>query len=384
MVRRVCAFGLIALIFFCGIHVLFANPKPEEAPLIEELKLFSKAIGVIHEAFVGDVKPREMLYSAVKGMMGSLDKHSEFIEPERYELLKIHMRGEYAGIGAILQKIDDKIFIRAVEPGKPAEKAGLLGGDQILKVDNQSVEKMEVTEVSGLLRGDENTPVTVTIFRRAGEKTLAIKINREKIEISAIQDEKMIGQSLGYFRIAAWQDNTVEQSDLVLEKLKKEGMQALIIDLRNNDGGLLTAAVGLSERFLKKDQKIVTVESKIEEQRKEYVSSGDRYSVEIPVVILLNEKSASASEVFSGALQDHKRAFLIGVTTYGKGSVQSVIPLDDSSGMKLTTARYLSPSGKIIDKVGLTPDLVVENGPEGTPGSDLQILEAIAYFKQFM
>lgn len=375
----------LILVFF----VLVALPlsillAQEDGWLVGELKLFSKAISVICEAYPGDVTPRNLLYQAVKGMLGSLDRFSEFIDPERYKLLQIHVKGEYAGIGAILQMVQGQIMIRALEPGKPAEKAGLLPGDIILKIDGVSLEKKSVGDVSSLLRGEESTPVVLTIQREAPRKIFDVKIQRQKIVIQAIQDARMIGKSLAYFRLAEWQEHTTGQADEALEKLGKSGMEALVIDLRNNDGGLLTQAVALAERFLTKGEKIVSVQSKIAEQRKEYFVPEDGKYSKIDLVILVNEKSASASEVFSGAMQDHHRATIVGVKTFGKGSVQSLIPLDDVSGMKLTTARYVTPSGRIIDMVGLTPDRVVVNGSEGTPGADRQILEAIAVLKKYM
>ena len=223
-----------------------------EGWIIEELKLFSKGVGVITEAYVGDVTPRNLLYQAMKGMMGSLDRFSEFIEPDRFKLLQIQIKGEYAGIGALLETINEQVVIKAVEPGKPAEKAGLLPGDIILKVDGVSMEKKAVGDVSALLRGDVDTPVVVTLSRPPSMQILDIKILRQKIELHSVQDSRMVGKSLAYFRLSGWQDNTAAQADKVLRDFKKKGMKALIIDLRNNDGGLLTQAVALAERFLPK------------------------------------------------------------------------------------------------------------------------------------
>jgi carboxyl-terminal processing protease len=355
----------------------------EDEGLIAELKLFSKAIGAVWEAYPGNVAPRELLYQAVKGMLASLDKYSEFIDPQRYQLLQISMRGEYAGIGIILKMAGSQIAISAVEPGKPGEKAGLLADDIILKIDGVSTEHKTIPDVASLLRGDENTPVVVTVQRGPSGQILDIKIQRQKIEIQAIQDARMIGKSLAYMRIAAWQENTTDQADKTLKDLKKRGMKALILDLRNNDGGLMTQAVSLAERFLPKGKKIVSVQSKIDEQRKDYFSSFEKAWSRLPLVILVNEKSASASEVFSGALQDYGRATLVGVKTFGKGSVQSIIPLDEVSGMKLTTARYVTPKDRVIDGVGLTPDRVVENDPAKVPGEDRQLLEATAFLKKY-
>ena len=380
VVRRFLIPGLL-LLSILPLTAVFAEG---EGWIIEELKLFSKAVGVISEAYVGDVTPRELLYKAMKGMLGSLDRFSEFIEPGRFKLLQIQIKGEYAGIGALLEVVNEQVVIKAVEPGKPAEKAGLLPGDILLKIDGASIAKKAIGDVSALLRGDVNTPVVVTLSRPPSMQTLDIKILRQKIEIQSVQDVRMIGKAAAYFRLSGWQDNTSAQADKALKDLKKKGMKALIIDLRNNDGGLLTQAVALAERFLPKGKKIVSVQSKIAEQRKEYFVSENGNYVNIELVILVNGYSASASEVFSGAMQDHKRATLIGVKTFGKGSVQSVVPFDDVSAMKLTTARYATPSGRVIDMIGLTPDREIVNGPDGTPGVDRQILEAITVLKQYM
>ena len=383
MGRRARRFALILLLILAILSFPLLHAQGDEG-LIAELKLFSRAIGAVWEAYPGNVSPRELLYQAVKGMLSSLDKYSEFIDPQRYQLLQISMKGEYAGIGIILKMVGPKIAISAVEPGKPGEKAGLLVDDIILKIDGISMENKTIPDVASLLRGDADTPVVITILREPLHQILDIKIQRKKIEIQAIQDAHMIGKSLAYMRIAAWQENTTDQMDKILKDLKKKGMKALIIDLRNNDGGLMTQAVSLAERFLPKGKKIVSVQSKIEEQRKDYFSSFGKGATKLPLVILVNQKTASASEVFSGALQDHHRATIVGVKTFGKGSVQSIIPLDEVSGMKLTTAKYVTPMEKVIDGVGLTPDRIVENGPAGTPGEDRQILEATALLKKYM
>jgi len=376
--RRVSNITLILLLISGALFLPLLNAQEDEG-LIAELKLFSRAIGVIYEAYPGNVRPRDLLYQAVKGMLSSLDKHSEFIDPVRYPLLQISMKGEYAGIGIILKMVGSQIAISAVEPGKPGEKAGLLAEDIILKIDGIPVGQKTIPDVSALLRGDADVPVVITVQRGPSQETLDIKIIRKKIEVKAIQDAKMAGRSLGYMRIAAWQENTTEQADKVLKDLRKKGMKALIIDLRNNDGGLMTQAVSLAERFLPEGQKILSVRSRIEEQRKDYYASYGKANTKLPLVILVNEKSASASEVFSGALQANFRATLVGVKTFGKGSVQSIIPLDDASGMKLTTAKYVTPTDQEIDGVGLIPDRIIENGLKG---EDLQLLEAFEILKK--
>lgn len=374
---------LIGLLCLVVLPLSFLNAQEEGGGLIEELKLFSKALGAIHEAYPGNLQPRAVLYQAVKGMLASLDRYSEFIEPERYQLIQIAMKGEYAGIGAILKPVGTRVAIRAVEPGKPAERAGLLAEDIILKINGVIIENRTIADVAGMLRGDENTPVLLQVMRGPAGEIFDIKVQRQKIEIEATQEVRRVGRAIGYFRIVAWQENTTSQVEMVLQDLKRKGMEALIMDLRDNDGGLMTQAVALAELFLPKDKKIVSVQSKIAEQRKEYFSSKDGGYKALPLVVLVNEKTASASEVFSGALQDHQRATIVGVKTFGKGSVQSVIPLDDVSGMKLTTARYVTPEGRILDGVGLVPDQTVENKADGTEGGDPQMAAAISVLKKF-
>lgn len=340
------------------------SPPQEDEGIIGELKLFSKAIGAILEAYPADLQARQMLYEAVKGMVASLDRYCEFIEPSRYELLKIHMHGEYAGIGIILESKDHFPAVREVQPGSPAQKAGLEAGDQILNINKVSMENKELMEVSGLLRGEAKESVALHLWRESAQRHLDVKIKREMIQVQSVEDVKMIAKAIGYLKIVTFHEHTAEQVRKEIHQLGKKGMRGLIIDLRNNDGGLMPQAVELAEMFLAEGRRIVSVESKIEEQRKEYVSSGKKMLPYYRLVILVNGQSASASEIFSAAMQENGRATIVGTQTYGKGSVQSVIPLDDKSAMKLTTARYLSPQGRKIDGVGIAPDVVLEASVE--------------------
>lgn len=381
---RIFALGLVILML-AGVFA-FAVPqsKEDEPGITDELKLYMKALGVIVEAYVEDVNPRQLLYQAVAGMMKGLDKFSEFIEPERYEFLQIMMKGEYAGVGAFLKSINDYPVVIGVKPGSPAEQVGLFVQDFIRAIDGVSMYKKPIPEVSGLLRGEAGTSVTVTIFRPSTGKVFDVPIVRAKIEIAAVEDTHMVGKAIGYFRLSEWNEHTAEQADKTLEGLRAKGMKAIIIDLRDNDGGLMPQAVAMASRFLDKDKLVVSVKSKIPEQRKDYKTSGENKFLKYPLIILVNEKSASASEIFSACLHDYERAKIIGVKTFGKASVQSVIPFDDVSAMKLTTARYLAPKGESIDHIGITPDEVIENGPAGAPGADRQLLRALEIFREYM
>jgi len=388
--RGVCAL----IILVAGLFLLpgAAAPKPTvptssglpNEGILAELKLFSRAIGAIEEAFVNDIEPRTLLYSAVQGMLAGLgDRYTEFIDPKRYTLLQIQLKGEYAGIGAMLEIVDDFPAIRSVRPDSAAQKAGLLSGDKIIRINQAATKGIPLTEIGPLLRGEEGTALVLTIQRLDG-KVFDVEVVRATVQIEAVKDVRMVGKQTGYLWLQQWQEKTVDQVSAAVKKLRKQGMRALIIDLRNNDGGLLPMAVGLSKKFLEEGSMIVSVSSKLKEQRKDYISDGNKHPYrDIKLVILVNGKSASASEVFSAAMQDNKRGVLVGVQTFGKASVQSLVPLDEFSAMKLTTARYKSPNGRVIDHVGITPDYVIENVPDGQ-GPDRQVLKAIELLREYM
>ncbi|MBP9866057.1 MAG: S41 family peptidase [Candidatus Omnitrophica bacterium] len=377
-----------ALFLFQGAAPKPADPSsraglPKEG-ILEELKLFSRALGAIEEAFVNDVQPRQLLYSAVQGMLAGLgDRYTEFIDPKRYALLQIQLKGEYAGIGAMLEIVDNFPAIRSVRPDSAAHKAGLLAGDKIIRINQVTTQGLPLTEIGPKLRGEAGTALVLTIQRLDG-KVFDVEVVRETVQIEAVKDVRMVGKQTGYIWLQQWQEKTVNQVDDAVKKLREQGMRALIIDVRNNDGGLLPMAVSLSKKFLEEGRTIVSVSSKLKEQRKDYISDGDEHSYsDIKLVILVNGRSASASEVFSAAMQDNKRAVLVGVQTFGKASVQSLVPLDENSAMKLTTARYKSPNGRVIDHVGITPDYVIENVPDGQ-GPDRQVLKAIEILREYM
>lgn len=353
----------------------------EATDIIEELKLFSKALGAIHEAYVGDTQPRTLLYEATRGMLASLgDKYAQFFDPALYELLQMSMRGEYAGIGVILQVIDRYPQVMSVKPDGAAAKAGIQPQDRILKIDGNSMEDKALPEVAKLLRGEANSDVKLSLFRIPLNQQIEITLKREKIEIESVKEPRIVSKDIGYLHIADFQQNTTEQVDRALKKLDKEGLKALIIDLRDNGGGLLNQAVDLAGLFLPKGTKVVSVKSKIKEQQLEHFTTGKYATRKDVLVVLVNGQSASASEIFSACMQDNKRAVVLGTRTFGKASVQSVVPLDDKTALKFTTARYMSPLGRMIDGIGIEPDEVVEKNP--AEGLDLQIVRALAILSE--
>lgn len=351
---------------------------------IEELKLFSRAIGAILEGYVIDLRPRQLLYSAVKGMLTGLDPYSQFIEEDNYSLLKIDMSGEYSGIGAVLEMVGEVVAIKEIQPDSAAHEAGLLVGDQFLKIDGASVKGKTIPDVAALLRGEEKTPVTVTVWREAVKKEMVITVIRKKIEILAINDVRLIGKAIGYLRIDNFQEHTAEQLQKAIVSLEKEGMKALIVDLRDNQGGLMTAAISCAELFLPGGSGIISVASKIDVQRQKHVAPDNKKITDTQLIVLVNERSASASEIFSASIQDNKRGKIVGVKTFGKASIQSVIPLDETTAFKLTTAQYVTPSGRLIDGAGVEPDFVVVNGAAGSENQEAQVEKALELFKEYM
>ncbi len=377
MARRI--FLITGLLGFFSLSV-FSAPKiaQETADVIEELKLFSKAMGAIHEAYVGETRPRNLTYEAIKGMLvGIGDKYAQFFDPSMYELLQMSIRGEYAGIGVILQIIERYPQVMSLRPDGAAIKAGVQPGDRILKIDGASIENKELPEVAKLLRGEADTDVRLSISRPAMKQELDLVIKRERIEIESVKEARIVSEGVAYIAIVNFQENTGEQVNQELRKLDKLGLKALIIDLRDNGGGLLEQAVDLAGLFIPKNQKVVSVKSKIEVQQKEHRTSGKYTLRKESLVILVNEKSASASEIFSACMQDYRRATVIGTQTFGKASVQSVVPLDEKTAMKFTTARYLSPLGRQIDGIGIKPDEVVEK--KVSDKLDLQIVRALSF-----
>lgn len=371
---------LAGLLLVSAIPVVAAQTAPGQ-DILEELKLFSRALGAIMEGYVDEVQPRKMFYEAVRGMTKALDPYCEFFDPEKFELLTISIKGEYAGIGTWIQMKEGNIVIEKVSEGSAAAKAGLLAGDVILKIDGALTAGKDVAEAGRLLRGEEGVAVMLQVRRL--QEVMDIKVVREKIEIESVRDVRIVGKAVGYMNIVDFQENTAVQADKALETLEKQGMKALIIDLRSNQGGLMTQAVALASRFLPKGTMIVKTSSRLEVQRKDFVVEEDRKIYGLPVIILVNQLSASASEIFSAAMQDHKRARLVGMKTFGKASVQSVVPLDEKTAMKITTARYLTPSGRKIDAVGIEPDFKVEDSTPENPQAQNQIRTALELFKEY-
>lgn len=338
----------------------FANEKTGFMNNIKNLKEISDIMDIIQENFVGDKKINKtlLMQGAIKGMIESLeDPHSNYFSKDGMADLEEKINGEYSGIGAIIKKFpNEPVTVELLIEGTPSFKAGVRPNDKILEIDGKSTYNMEVEEASKLLRGKAGTTLTIKIYRESEKKDKEIKLVRENIKLENVRS-KMLDNKIGYIKLTQFAADVDIQIKERLEKLLKEGMQGLIFDLRNNPGGRIDQAIKIGSMFIEKGV-IVSERPKNEKEKISYREG--KYYGDFPLIILINEGSASASEIVSGAVRDHKRGKLLGEKSYGKGSVQVLLPLPDEDGLKLTIAKYYTPNGENIHGKGIKPDIVVE------------------------
>ncbi len=336
-----------------------AAKGPED--LYSQVELFSYALTTIMAEYVEPKKARDVIYGALTGMLSSLDQHSQFLTPEDYEELKTDTQGKFGGLGIEIGIRDGLLTVVTPIEDTPAWKAGLRSGDRIVKIEKDLTRDMTLSQAVKKLRGQPGTNVHITVLRESEFKLHDFDITREIIHVRDIKDPHIISDSIAYLRLVEFREDSCEQMRKALKKFKADGATALILDLRNNPGGLLNVAIEISELFLLKGKNIVATKGRHASQNSASISRNISNEFEQwPIVVLINEGSASGSEILAGALKDNKRAVTLGVKSYGKGSVQSVIPMPDGSGLRLTTSKYFTPSGVCIHEIGITPDIVVE------------------------
>ena len=350
---------------------------------VDELRAFAEVFGAIKSNYVEPVEDKKLITEAISGMLTGLDPHSAYLDQDAFKELQVGTQGEFGGLG--IEVGMEEGFVKVVSPieDTPAFRAGLKPGDFIIKIDDASVKGMTLNDAVKRMRGKPRTTIRLTIMRKGDAKPFEVTLTRDVIRVQSVKS-KMIEPGYGWVRVAQFQEHTGENLVKHIEGLYKNGpLKGLILDLRNDPGGLLNGAVGISSAFLPPRAAVVSTDGRTEDAKRKFIAAPEDYLrgnrddylknlpaaiKTVPMVVLVNGGSASASEIVAGALQDHTRATLIGTPTFGKGSVQTILPLGNNTAIKLTTARYYTPSGRSIQAKGITPDIVVEDPTSPTVG----------------
>ena len=371
---------LLILIIF-NLSFSITNAKNE---LYEKIDLFGEVLENIKKEYVDEVDQAEVMDSAINGVLQSLDPYSAYMSPELFKEMQTDTRGEFGGLGIEIGMEAGVVKVISPIDDTPAAKAGIKAGDYIVKIGGEQVQGKSLLEAVKLMRGPVGTSIDLTVRRKSVKKPLEFKIVRKIIEIQSVSSKTIgVEKNLGYIRLKSFNENSDKQFLKSIKDFeKKSNIKGYVLDLRNNPGGLLTQAINITDFFLDDGEIVSTKGRRVSETRKFFARKGDRINGK-PIVVLINNGSASASEIFAGALKDHKRAIILGENSYGKGSVQSIIPLRNGGGMRITISKYYLPSGKSISEVGVTPDILVEEAEDNfliNSDKDNQLNYAIKLF----
>ncbi len=336
----------------------------------EGLETFTNILSIIQKNYVDEVQTKQLIEGAINGMLASLDPHSAYLTPDLYKELQVDTRGSFGGLGIEITNRNGVLTVVSPIEDTPAYRGGVKSGDQIMKINGEFTKDMTLVDAVKKMRGPKDTKVTLTLKRENMPELFDVTMAREIIKIQSVKS-KRLEPGYGYVRVTQFQERTDDDLERSLKSLDKEagGLQGLVLDLRNDPGGLLTQAVRVADLFLDSGL-IVYTDGRLENQKQKYFAHKPGTWSDFPMVVLVNGGSASASEIVAGALQDHKRALILGTQTFGKGSVQTILPLDDSSALRLTTARYYTPSGRSIQALGIVPDIVMEQTTVLAKGGD--------------
>jgi carboxyl-terminal processing protease len=359
---------LVGGYFLGGRAVPTVSAVPQEA--YDNVELFANVLTLVQKNYVDTVSTQQLIEGAITGMLNSLDPHSAYLPPEFYGELQVDTKGSFGGLGIEITVRSGILTVVAPIEDTPADRAGVKAGDMIVKIEDDFTKDMTLVEAVRRMRGPKGTTVRVTLRREGVADFINLTLTREVIKIQSVKS-RMLEKGYGYLRVTQFQERTSSDLDSAIEKLEKENgsLQGLVLDLRNNPGGLLTQAIKVTDIFLDGGL-IVYTDGRLQNQKQKYFAHKSGSHVEYPMVILVNGGTASASEIVTGALQDHKRALVLGTQTFGKGSVQTILPLEanptalsdkERSAIRLTTARYYTPNGRSIQATGITPDIVMEN-----------------------
>ncbi|HBR15498.1 MAG TPA: peptidase S41 [Candidatus Omnitrophica bacterium] len=338
--------------------------------LYTQMELYSYALTTIQADYVEDLPPKDLIYGSLKGMLAILDPHSQFLDPTEYKELKTETEGKFGGLGIEISLRDGLLTVITPIEDTPAWNAGIKAGDRIVKIEDEITKDITLGDAVKKLRGKPGTDIRITVLREETSKILEFKITREIIHIQDVKNTQILEDNIGYIRLTEFREDSAKEFRNALDELNKQQANSLIVDLRNNPGGLLNVAIAISEEFLPEGDIIVSTKGRRTSQNTITKSTNTSHLVDWPMVVLINEGSASGSEILAGALKDNKRAIIVGMQSFGKGSVQSVIPLPDGSGLKLTTSKYFTPSGESIHGKGITPDIVVKFIPPAEAKED--------------
>jgi carboxyl-terminal processing protease len=364
--KKAFVIGSLLVVLTLSLGGTVASKSPDGSATYEQLRLFTEVLSIVQNQYVDEVPPKDLIYSAIKGTLRGLDPHSSFLDPESYKDMQVETSGSFGGLGIEITLKDDILTVVSPIEATPAYRAGLVTGDRIVKIDGLSTKDMQLSDAVKRMRGKPGTKVTISVVREGWTEAKDFDIVREQIRVHSVR-EHMLDGGVAYIKLRQFQEQTPHDLEQALDKAAKGGMKALVLDLRGNPGGLLTAAVEVSEKFVDDGKLVVYTEGRVRNQNMRFTAHSKKPLATVPMVVLLNQGSASASEIVAGALQDWGRAMVVGTQSFGKGSVQTIIPLSDGSGLRLTTAKYFTPKGRSIHGKGITPDIVVEVPKEKDP-----------------
>jgi len=357
-----CILAVLVVTLVTLITTTFYRNSAEAGNDYESIELFTDVLAIVKKSYVEEVDTKKLIYGAINGMLASLDPHSSFMPPETYKEMKIETKGTFGGLGIEISIKDGILTVISPIEDTPAYRAGIKAGDQILKIDDKFTKDLSIMDAVKRMRGTKGTKVTLSIMREGFDRPKEFPLVRDIIQVKSVKF-KTLDEGYAYVRIAQFQEKTADDLHKALASLQetnKGKISGLVLDLRNDPGGLLDQAVKVAECFLDEGKLIVYTEGREKDSQMRFTSRKGEKQPNYPIVVLINSGSASASEIVAGALQDHKRAVVMGVQSFGKGSVQTILPLSDNSGLRLTTARYYTPSGRSIQAKGITPDITVE------------------------
>jgi len=373
--KFIIATVLVLLVFTISTLALSDIERKKKDDLYRQVELFSDALAIVSTDYVEEAQPRDLIYGALKGMLSALDPYSQFMDPDTYNELRVDTEGKFGGLGIEITIKDGLLTVITPIEDTPAWKAGIKSQDKIVKINNELTRDMLLTDAVKRLRGKPGEAVNITVLRETENRLLEFKIVRDVIKIKDIKEARILEDGIGYIRLIEFRENTSRDLEIALENLKKAGMNAFILDLRNNPGGLLDVAVKVAEKFIPKAKMVVYTKGRKASQNLEFVSQENRPIVDLPMVVLINEGSASGSEIVAACLQDYRRAILVGMKSFGKGLVQTIIPLNDGSALRLTTSKYFTPQGREINGKGIMPDITVEEGKIELSAEESQTLQ---------